>query len=313
MKKLPFIVIFDIDHAIIGDISTVVEEWRMLQDIHNICKKKGINAKCPSPEMKDFQDELKNGLLRPNVSNFITFCNAKFKNTEIFLYTNSSYSWTNGGLGKNIEKALKIKINRPFFTRENSLRMGKSLANTYPIMMKSLAKRYPSLKDEDVREYVLQNRLVFIDDIADNIIQYKGRQLVCPKYNFWNKYDVYDRLITTYNIAPAVFDDKDILEYLHDKDILVYNANGNAYQQNKEYIAIAKVYHALRDEIERKQKTQDTQVSQDKKKGKQGEHSEDTYFKDLIKELSKKKISNDILTDKNISMMNGKLLSRGTA
>ena len=302
MRKLPFIIIFDIDHAIIGDISTVLEERQMLKDIHNICKKKGINAKCPSPEMKDFQDELNNGLLRPNVSDFITFCNAKFKNAEIFLYTNSSYSWTNGGLGKNIEKALKIKINRPFFTRENSLWMGKSLANTYPIMMKSLAKRYPSLKDEDVREYVLQNRLVFIDDIADNIIQYKGRQLVCPKYNFWNKYDVYDRLITTYKIAPEVFDDKDILEYLHDKDILIYNVNGNAYQRNKEYIAIAKVYHAIHDEIERKQKTQD------KKK-----EDTDTYFKDLIKELSKKKISNDILTDKNIAMMNGKLLSRGTA
>ena len=180
--------------------------------------------------------------------------------------------------------------------------MGKSLANTYPIMMKSLAKRYPSLKDEDVSEYVLQNRLVFIDDIADNIIQYKGRQLVCPKYNFWNKYDIYDRLITTYKIAPAVFDDKDILEYLHDKDILVYNANGNAYQRNKEYIAIAKVYHAIKKEIERKQETQDTQV---KKK------DTDTYFKDLIKELSKKKISDDILTDKNIATMNGKLLTSG--
>jgi hypothetical protein len=300
MKKLPFIIIFDIDHAIIGNISTVVEEWHLIKNIYNICKKKGINTKCPSPEMKDFQDELKNGLLRPNVRDFITFCNAKFKNAEVFLYTNSSYSWTNGGLGINIEKALKIKINRPFFTRENSLTKGKSLANTYPIMMKSLVKRYPSLKDENNSEYVLQNRLVFIDDIAYNIIQYKGRQLVCPKYNFWNKYDIYDRLITTYKIAPQVFDDKDILEYLHRSGILVYNANGNAYQRNKEYIAIAKVYHAIHDELERKQE------KQEKKK-----KDTDTYFKDLIAELSNKKISNDILTDKNIATLNGKLLTSG--
>jgi hypothetical protein len=300
MKKLPFIIVFDIDHAIIGNISTVVEEWHLIKNIYNICKKKGINTKCPSPEMKDFQDELKNGLLRPNVRDFITFCNAKFKNAEVFLYTNSSYSWTNGGLGINIEKALKIKINRPFFTRENSLTKGKSLANTYPIMMKSLVKRYPSLKDADVSEYVLQNRLVFIDDIAYNIIQYKGRQLVCPKYNFWNKYDIYDRLITTYKIAPQVFDDKDILEYLHRSGILVYNANGNAYQRNKEYIAIAKTYHAIHDELERKQE------KQEKKK-----KDTDTYFKDLIAELSNKKISNDILTDKNIATLNGKLLTSG--
>ena len=83
----------------------------------------------------------------------------------------------------------------------------------------------------------------------------------------------------------------------------MYNANGNAYQRNKEYIAIAKVYHALHDEIERKQKTQVK-----KKDTEQSEQSEDTYFKDLIKELSKKKISDDILTDKNIATINGKLL-----
>ena len=292
MKKLPFIIIFDIDQAIIGKISTVAEERDLIASIFNICKKKGINAKCPSMDIQDFQEELKNGLLRPYVSDFITFCNKKFKNVEVFLYTNSSYSWTNGGLGKNIEKALKIKINRPFFTRENSLPMGKSLANTYPIMMKSLVKRYPTLKDENISEYVLQNRTIFVDDIADNIIQYKGRQLVCPKYNFWNKYDIYDRLINTYKIDPQVFNDKDILDILHKKGVLVYNANGNEYQKNKEYIAIAKAYHTIHNEIEK---------SQDNKK-------EDTYFKNLIKELSKKTIGDECLTDKNIAMLNGKLL-----
>jgi len=34
----------------------------------------------------------------------------------------------------------------------------------------------------------------------------------------------------------------------------------------------------------------------------------DTYFNNLIKELSKKKISDEVLTDKNIEMINGKLL-----
>jgi hypothetical protein len=292
MKKLPFIIIFDIDQAIIGKVSTVVKEHDVIKSIFNICKNKGINAKCSSMDFQDFQDELKNGLLRPYVRDFITFCNSKFKNAEVFLYTNSSYDWTNGGLGKNIEKALKIKINRPFFTRENSLPAGKSLANTYPIMMKTLIRRYPSLKDEIISEYVLQNRTIFVDDKVDNIIQYRGRQLVCPKYNFWNQYDIYDRLISTYKIDPKVFNDKDILDILHKNEILVYNTNGNEYQKNKEYIAIAKTYHAIHNEIEQ---------SQDNKK-------EDTYFKDLIKELSKKTIGDDCLTDKNIAMLNVKLL-----
>jgi hypothetical protein len=158
--------------------------------------------------------------------------------------------------------------------------------------MKSLIRRYPSLKDENNSEYVLQNRTIFVDDIANNIIQYRSRQLVCPKYNYWNQYDIYDRLITTYKIDPLVFNDKDILDFLHYKEILVYNENGNEYQKNKEYIAIAKTYHAIHNEIEK---------SQDNK-------NEDTYFKDLIKELSKKTISDDCLTDKNIAMLNVKLL-----
>ena len=98
----------------------------------------------------------------------------------------------------------------------------------------------------------------------------------------------------------GVSDDKDILEYLHDNNILVYNANGNEFQKNKEYIAIAKTYHAIKKEIE---KSEEPQGSPTKDK-----QSEDTYFKDLIAELSKKKISDDILTDKNIATMNGKLL-----
>jgi hypothetical protein len=113
------------------------------------------------------------------------------------------------------------------------------------------------LKDENNSEYVLQNRLIFIDDIADNIIQYKGRQLVCPRYNFWNKYDVYDKVLTKYKIAPEVFDDKDVLNYLHENSISVYNANGNEFQKNKEYIAIAKAYRAIREELTRKQEIAD--------------------------------------------------------
>ena len=72
----------------------------------------------------------------------------------------------------------------------------------------------------------------------------------------------------------------------------MYNANGNEFQKNKEYIAIAKTYHAIKKEIEKSEETQ----------------GDDTYFKDLIAELSNKKIGDDILTDKNIATMNGKLL-----
>ena len=106
MKKLPFIIIFDIDETLIGRITHVIREKILLEYLYNNCKKKSINAKCPNTDILNMVDELNNGLLRPFAADFITFCNKKFKNVEVFFYTISSYSWTNGGLAKNIEKAL---------------------------------------------------------------------------------------------------------------------------------------------------------------------------------------------------------------
>ena len=290
MKKLPFIIIFDIDLTIIGDINIVWKEMALLEYIYNTCKKKGINAKCPSMDLVDMQDELNNGLLRPNVKDFINFCNKKFKNAEVFFYTNSSYFWTNSFLGKNIEKALKIKINRPFFTRENSMMitMKKSLANIYPTIISSLIKKYPSLNNGDIANYILNNRTIFVDDVKDNIFAYTNRQLVCPVYNYSPYYDIYEKCITKYKMDPQIFNDKDILKYMSDNYIHINNKNGNAWQNNKEFIAIANMYNYKYKEISRIKNI-------------------DTYYKDLIAELSKKSIKDECLTDKNIMMLNNKL------
>jgi hypothetical protein len=290
IKKLPFIIIFDIDLTIIGDINIVWKEMALLEYIYNTCKKKGINAKCPSMDLVDMQDELNNGLLRPNVKDFINFCNKKFKNAEVFFYTNSSYFWTNSFLGKNIEKALKIKINRPFFTRENSMMitMKKSLANIYPTIISSLIKKYPSLNNGDIANYILNNRTIFVDDVKDNIFAYTNRQLVCPVYNYSPYYDIYEKCITKYKMDPQIFNDKDILKYMSDNYIHINNKNGNAWQNNKEFIAIANMYNYKYKEISRIKNI-------------------DTYYKDLIAELSKKSIKDECLTDKNIMMLNNKL------
>ena len=290
MKKTPFVIIFDIDKTIIGIVNILAKEYDLLEFIYNTCKKKGINAVCPPRDVFDMQEELKNGLLRPFAKEFIAFCNKKFKNVEVFFYTNSSYDWTNSALGKNIEKALNIKVNRPFFTRENSISNNnykKSLANIYPAIIKSLCKKYPAMNDDKISEYVFNNRTIFVDDVKDNIFAYTNRQLVCPEYKYWYYYDVYDKLITKYKMSPRIFDDKDILKYMDDNSIYIYNKNGNAFQQNKEYINLAIIFKAKYSEISR---------------------GNDTYFKDLIAELSKKSVSDDCITDKNIKALN-KLVS----
>jgi len=290
MKKTPFVIIFDIDKTIIGIVNILGKEYDLLEFIYNTCKKKGIHAVCPPRDVFDMQEELKNGLLRPFIKEFIAFCNKKFKNVEVFFYTNSAYDWTNNALGKNIEKALNIKVNRPFFTRENSISNNnykKSLVNIYPTIIKSLCKKYPAMNDDKISEYVFNNRTIFVDDVKDNIFAYTNRQLVCPEYKYYHHYDVYDKLITKYKMSPRIFDDKDILKYMDDNSIYIYNKNGNAFQQNKEYINLAIIFKAKYSEISR---------------------GNDTYFKDLIAELSKKSVSDDCITDKNIKALN-KLVS----
>lgn len=288
MKKHPFIIIFDIDQTIIGNVNMQSKENDLLEFIYNTCKKKGINNECQNIDL-DMQEELNNGLLRPYVRDFITLCDKKFKNVEVFFYTNSNYKWTNKILGKSIEKALNIKINRPFFTRENSMTqdLKKSLANVYPLIIKSLLKKYPSMKDEKNTEYILNNRTIFIDDIKNNIISYTNRQLVCPAYDYYSYYNIYEKLITKYKMDPKIFNNKDILKYMEDNDIYIYNKNGSLHQKNKDYVNIANMY-----------KTKHSQLSTELSK------YTDTYFKDLITKLSNKSVSDDYLSNKDIVFLN---------
>ena len=290
MKKLPFIIIFDIDQTIIGNINMLSKENDLLEFIFNTCKKKGINTECQNIDL-DMREELKNGLLRPYVCEFIETCNKKFKNVEVFFYTNSTYKWTNKILGKSIEKALNIKVNRPFFTKENSMSLSldfkKSLANIYPLIIKSLLNKYSRMKDTQIAEYILNNRTIFIDDIKNNIISYTNRQLVCPAYDYFSYYDIYEKLITKYKMDPKIFNNKDILKYMEDNNIYIYNKNGSVFQKDKEYITLSHMY-----------KKKHSQLSSELSK------NTDTYFKDLISILSKKTIKDDCLTDKNIKDIN---------
>lgn len=290
MKKYPFILIFDIDNTVIGDCSLLTKEARLLEYIYSTCKKYG-DYNCKYMKGVDMQEELMSGLLRPNINEFIKFCNNKFKNLEIFFYTGSSYVWTNSSLGPNIEKALKVKINRPFFTKENMiatslLNIEKSLANIFPLITKSLEGKYPVMKNKNDIDYIIQNRTIFIDDIRNNTYTYANRQLVCPRYNHWSAYDVSNKIVKKYGIDRKVFDNEDILKYMWDNDIYICNKNGNDNQKNREICNAQKAEYIKKRKLSR---------------------SNDRYYKDLIKELSKKDVDSECISDDNIININYKL------
>jgi hypothetical protein len=289
MSKFPFIIVLDIDNTIIGTVNQLSKEREVLEFIYNLCKK-NKHDKCVNVNSIDMQKELKDGLLRPYINEFLHFCNKKFKNVEVFFYTNSTYNYTHSFLATNVAKSINFKINKPYFTRENSMIINgstkKSLVNILPFIVKKLVKKYPIMKSEKMVDYIIHNRFIFIDDIPSNTFEYENRQLVCPKYEYRYYHDIPEVLIKKYNVNPELFNNRLVLEYLYNTSIPIYNKHGNIHQRNKEFI-----------ELSKEQQRKYSEVSK----------VNDVYFKDLIKELSKKSISDIFLSDKNINIINKKL------
>lgn len=278
MPKLPFIIVFDIDHAIIGNIHNCLKERNILEMIFIDCKSKNITAQCTNKPF-NIDNELKEGLLRPNLKDFVDFCDKKYKNVELFIYTNSSHSWTYGGLVQNIEKTSGLKFNKPYFTREYSS-YKKRVSFIYDEMIKTLEKKYPILsKTEKHKNTIFKERFIFIDDIENNI-DLVSKQIVCPAYNYIPYYDIINKLITKYKIDEKYINTKEILDYCYTEHIPFFSEKGNDFQKDKLYISSENSYFLYHSKINNSKK--------------------DTFFIDLIKIMKNKKIINN-KTIKNIN------------
>lgn len=271
--NLPFIFIFDIDETIIGEIHHQTLEWDLLEIIDPILIKQ-----------YDITDVLNNGMLRPNFKDFIEFINKKYKNVEIFVYTNSSYNWATYGIIPNIQKNINNKINKPYFTRNDTNNRKKLLGNLYDIIIETLIPKYPSLKLKKNKEFIFQNQIVFIDDIKNNLNDYSQKQILCPEYTYTNYYDMKSRLIDKYNIKEDIFDNEIVLKFFEEKNLPIYNIKGSILQQNKYFQQLLELRLQRRQEILR---------------------FNDTFFKSLIKIIDEEKSLK--LDDKTIIRINEKI------
>ena len=271
--KLPYIFIFDIDNTIIGDIHHQIIEYNLLENINTLLIKD-----------YDITDILNNGMLRPYFKDFIDFIYKKYKNVEIYVYTNSSFEWINYGLIHNIQKSINYKINKPYFTRDDSNYYKKLLGNLYDNIINSLIAKYPSLKSQKNKEFVFKNQIVFIDDIKNNLKDYPQKQILCPKYNYIDVYDMKTRLINKYNINEDIFDKEIVLSLFENNYLPLYNKNGSIYQQDKSYQELLRLRLLRKQEIN---------------------NINDTFFKNLISILDEDKTL--ILNDDTIKNINDKL------
>jgi len=232
-KKLPYIFIFDIDNCIVGNVEYPIYEYSILELIKNNCKQKNIFNKCN--KYINFVKILKKGLLRPYFKEFIKFIKKKYKNVEIYLYTNSTYKWTYNGLVYNIEKAANIKFNKPYFTRDYSYDdMSKSISNVYNVIINKLKNKYKSLKIKKNVLYVFNNRLMFIDNIPNNLKDYPKKQVICNSYNYSKPYNIINKIQKKYNINKKIIENN-----VHILDYILFNNNKiTFYTKNKNYLLL---------------------------------------------------------------------------
>ena len=283
-KKLPYIFIFDIDNCIIGNIHYPITESILLDLIKMTCKQKKLLNKCS--KRVNFVNILKKGLLRPYFINFVKFIKKKYKNVELYVYTNSSYNWTHGGLVENIEKASNITFNKPYFTRENSYQLDehypKSLSNVFKIIISRLQKKYKILKNNKEVLKVFNNNLVFIDDIQNNLKDYPAKQIVCPKYEFNKPYDIIKKIKKENNIKNEIINNDNIKEYIKENIKSPFKFKDTTINEYK----IQKFKWAYYSKKENNIK-------------------KDNFYKNLIKLIKKNKINNFSL--KNIKLINDKI------
>ena len=170
---------------------------------------------------------------------------------------------------KNIEKIVKIKFNKPYFTRENTLNRQKLLGNLYDVIIEKIVKKYPLLKIDKNKKKVFDSQLVFIDDIPNNLKDYPDKQIICPEYTYMPYYNIKEKLIYKYNINPEIFNNTEILNMF--EKIPIYNENGSVYQKDIEFMHIHEIL-----QIRLAQLYSNNSLN-------------DTFFKDLITVLDKNK------------------------
>lgn len=258
--KLPYIFVFNLK-TIISIDTNIIHEYNILKIIHKFCKMDNIINKCI--DKYDFTEELEKGLLRPNFKDFIDFLKKKFINIEFYISSlpNQNDIFLNGGIISNIETLANMKFNKPYLNNYNTF------DNLFKIIIDNLSSKYPSLQKN--KEYVLQNQLILFD--IDNI---EHNKLLSPVYNYSVYYDIKSKLLNKYGLKEDIFDNKEVLNYFSNKDLVIYNKNGSIYQQDMQLQLLLELYYIRQAEINNK-------------------NIKDTYFNDLIMILKRKRKFDD--------------------
>lgn len=178
----PCIYVIDIDGTLVGDVTHQVCEWEIL-------------LKYDPKKLKTFRlkliEHLREGLLRPCISDFMSMIKQANELTEFFLYTASDDKWAQF-LVPCIESACGCKFSRPIFTRKHCLNteksMKKSLIKISTQVWSKLKPKYGGLVFKNAKH--LSDHMLLIDNNKVLIDRETKRGIICPSYDHCVLYDV---------------------------------------------------------------------------------------------------------------------------
>ena len=209
--KLPIILILDIDQAIIGNVSSFEKEYRIL---------KTLNDKKLLTTYQSFVDTYIKSIdiIRPYLLDFIAFMKKKYKKVEIFLYTNSTYERI-----EFLEPILRTKFKfKKIYTRRDSIIYQKNILAIFEDICKIL-------KLNSHKKELLENNIIFIDDVPNNLGDYSNKQILCSEYKYKYYYDLQAKFLNTYNIDITKDDNNHILKEFNNNSVDYYDPQSNIY------------------------------------------------------------------------------------
>lgn len=168
---LPIIFILDIDNTLIGNSKPIIDFRNLINFIKDSCNRnKFTDSKeiCKISE-KIFEDKISEYFFRPYMKEFLIGIKDTYKNAEFFVFSTGIAKYVKimiTYINKHLDN--KIKINKPYFTREKSFKTDnlsfvKDINYYDNEIIKALKSKYPKIQ-KNITE-VLNERTIIIDDL----------------------------------------------------------------------------------------------------------------------------------------------------
>ena len=225
-------IFFDIDGNMIGNVELFILEANLIDILYkNQEEKEKRRQKLHDKLVKN----LKKGLLRKHIKDFIRMAQDTIPHIRFFFYTASTSLWAKT-IVKALEEVLDFTFSRPILSYDHciikkGIRVKKSLLANRSIIEKSGPKKGRNERLKESKKKWL-NRCVMFDDIFHNLLEPENKRLIfVPRHDFQIFYDP----LSDHDKNNLIEKKKDVLILLHNYgyDVLPKIFNNEIYEEKQ--------------------------------------------------------------------------------